>query len=102
MAATKRKTTPKPKRESISREELAQKKSALGEKLEKLHEQVMSFCRGAPPKRVVNGSYQMALDYKDLISKTRGLILNKSGSPAQLEQRINRFTEKLKQFQKFV
>lgn len=50
MAAVNRKTSTKPKRESISREELAQKKSVLGAKLEKLYEQVMSFCRGAPPQ----------------------------------------------------
>lgn len=102
MAATRRKTSAKPKRERISREELAQKKSALGEKLEIVYHQVMDFCRGAPPQRVVNGGYQMAIDYKDFVSRTRGLILNKSGSPAQLESRINRFTEKLNQFKKFV
>lgn len=98
MAATKRKTSSKPK---VSREQLLQQKAALGEQLEQVYMQVMRFCTGAPPKTVVNGSYQLALVYKDLVAKTRNLVLNKSGSPNQLQARINRFHERLLKFKKF-
>lgn len=58
MAATKRKTSAKPKRERISREELAQLKAALGEQLENIYHQVMGFCRGAPPQD--SGEWQLS------------------------------------------
>ena len=86
----------KPKKQRVSRAELAELKSKLGAQLEQAYTEVMRFCSGRPPLKAISGSYQNALDYKDLVSKTRGLILNKHGSPAQLQLRISRWKKKLK------
>lgn len=91
----------KKKKPSISRAELAEQKAKLGAQLEQVYMEVMRFCTGRPPLKAIRGSYQNALDYKDLVSKTRGLILNKHGSPAQLQLRINRWSQKLKDFKGF-
>ena len=90
-----------PKKPKVSRAQLTEIKQALGDRLDEVYTQVMRFCSGRPPRKAVSGSYQEALAYKDLVSKTRGLVLNKNGSPGQLEARINRFKEKLEKFKQF-
>jgi hypothetical protein len=91
----------KTKKPRVSRAELAEQKAKLGAQLETVYMEVMRFCSCRPPLKAISGSYQNALDYKDLVSKTRGLILNKHGSPAQLQLRISRWQQKLKDFKEF-
>lgn len=91
----------KPKKPKVSRAQLIEIKQALGDRLEEVYGKVMAFCVGRPPRKAISGSYQDALDYKDLVGKTRGLVLNKNGSPNQLQARINRLSEKLEAFKQF-
>lgn len=78
-----------------------EQKQLLINQVKDLYEKVSKYCKGRPPVRAVSGSFQEAIDYKELVVKTKRMTGAARGSIPQIKAKVTRLTERLKEFQKF-
>lgn len=84
----------------LSDEEIERRK-ALREKCGTLFDMSMKFCTGRPPLKVINGSAQDAIEFKDLISEFRKLGPSVPSRVDFVEGRILKLSRILSGLQKF-
>lgn len=78
-----------------------EQKQLLIAQTKNLYEKVSRYCSGRPPLRACSGSYQEAIDFKNLVVKTKRMSGSARGSIDQIQAKINRLTERLQEFKKF-
>lgn len=84
----------------LSNEEIERRK-ALREQCGTLFDMSMQFCTGRPPLKVINGSAQDAIEFKDLISEFRQLSPAIPSRIDFVEGRIHKLSRILSGLQKF-
>jgi hypothetical protein len=78
-----------------------ERRKALREKCGTLFDMSAQFCTGRPPQKVIGGSAQDAIEFKDLISEFRKLSPSVPSRVDFVEGRIQKLSRILSGLQKF-